>query len=424
MTSLAFILGVMPLVFATRRRPGGAAFGRHRGRRRHARVDVPQPGVHSGAVCRGQEHHGAQTATWSSVRGGIGGRAACPSALRAMRSLLAGAALRAPPLDAQAPPPVERVTFQQAIERAISEQSVGGGRGRGDPARRGAAAAGARGDACCRSTATSTTTTLNTRRRVRGRDGDAAQPADRVADGRTCRFVARGARGRGARRPTDSAADRRVERRRHAPADRAGDRRRVPDASSRGGASSRPTSARATPRGRTSISRTELEQQGTGSRLNALRAQQQLSIDERLVEAAQLALYRAQEALGVLLVADGPVDAIDEPSFDLPPDAAARSRRRHGDLTPEPAAGPHRSEAVRRPAAGGRARAPRQLEGLAGRRSTRIFQPQSIYPAQFFSTANSWRFLLQANVPIFDSGQRAGREARSGRRRSTCREPT
>ena len=34
-------------------------------------------------------------------------------------------------------------------------------------------------------------------------------------------------------------------------------------------------------------------------------------------------MYRAQEALGVLLVADGPVDAIDEPAFALPPDAAA-----------------------------------------------------------------------------------------------------
>ena len=59
----------------------------------------------------------------------------------------------------------------------------------------------------------------------------------------------------------------------------------------------------------------QLQESGTGSRLNELRAQQELSIDEGLVEAAQLALYRAQEALGVLLVADGPVDATDEPIF-------------------------------------------------------------------------------------------------------------
>jgi len=41
-----------------------------------------------------------------------------------------------------------------------------------------------------------------------------------------------------------------------------------------------------------------------------------------------------------------------------------------------------------------------------------IFQPQSTYPAQFFVPANSWRLLLQVNVPIFDSGFRAG-EARA-----------
>jgi len=59
----------------------------------------------------------------------------------------------------------------------------------------------------------------------------------------------------------------------------------------------------------------ELEQKGTGSRLNALRAQQQVSADEGLVEVSRLALYRAQEALGALIAVDGPVDAIDEPDF-------------------------------------------------------------------------------------------------------------
>src|SRR5581483_9380674 len=58
---------------------------------------------------------------------------------------------------------------------------------------------------------------------------------------------------------------------------------------------------------------TELERRGQGSHLNTLRAQQQVSADETLLESARLALYRAQEALGVLVVADGPVDAADEP---------------------------------------------------------------------------------------------------------------
>src|SRR4029079_11197294 len=35
-----------------------------------------------------------------------------------------------------------------------------------------------------------------------------------------------------------------------------------------------------------------------------------------------------------------------------------------------------------------------------------VFLPQSVYPSQFFVSANSWRFLLQGSIPVFDSGQR------------------
>jgi outer membrane protein len=141
---------------------------------------------------------------------------------------------------------------------------------------------------------------------------------------------------------------------------------------------------------------TELEQKGSGSRLNALRAQQQYSIDDGLVEAARLAVYRAQEALGVLIVADGPVDAIDEPVFDLPADTSSPLTAFRTDL---------------KLFAGQQQAAEHIL-----RNSSKdwwpsldaIFQPSATYPSQFFLPANSWRLLLQANVPIFDSGQRAG----------------
>jgi outer membrane protein TolC len=138
----------------------------------------------------------------------------------------------------------------------------------------------------------------------------------------------------------------------------------------------------------------ELERQGTGSRLNALRAQQQWSTDEGLVEAAQLALYRAQEALGVLIVADGPVDAIDEPSFDVPAEAPNLLQFRT-DLKLFSA---EQLAAQRVVDDSSKDRWP-SLDA--------VFLPQSTYPAQFFSTANSWRFLLQMNVPLVDSGQRA-----------------
>lgn len=58
---------------------------------------------------------------------------------------------------------------------------------------------------------------------------------------------------------------------------------------------------------------------GAGSRLNELRALQELSADEVTLANAELAVYQAQEALGVLLAADGAVDASEEPMLDLPP---------------------------------------------------------------------------------------------------------
>ena len=57
---------------------------------------------------------------------------------------------------------------------------------------------------------------------------------------------------------------------------------------------------------------------GAGSRLNELRAQQSVSSDEVLVEEAAPDLYRAQEALGVLVADDGPLTAADEPVLEVP----------------------------------------------------------------------------------------------------------
>ena len=153
---------------------------------------------------------------------------------------------------------------------------------------------------------------------------------------------------------------------------------------------------------------TQLEQQGTGSRLNALRAQQQVSTFERLLEDAALAGYRAQEALGVLLVANGPVDATDEPMFDLPADAAAAANS-SADLTPVLL----QSRIDLRLFASERQAAARVLSDSSKDRwpsLNAVFLPQSVYPGQFFSQPNSWRLLLQARVPIFDSGTRSAQK--------------
>jgi outer membrane protein TolC len=55
---------------------------------------------------------------------------------------------------------------------------------------------------------------------------------------------------------------------------------------------------------------------GAASRLEEVQAAQDVSNDEVLVEQSTIDLHRAQEALGVLLSADGPFDAADEPAFE------------------------------------------------------------------------------------------------------------
>jgi len=146
---------------------------------------------------------------------------------------------------------------------------------------------------------------------------------------------------------------------------------------------------------------TQQLQQGIGSRVNQLRAQQELSTDLGLVEASALLLYRAQEALGVLVVADGPVDTLEEPAFDVPPEseqlddpAALLLSRRDlklfsGDV--------HLAERVLKDSSKDR------LPVVDA-----LFQPQVTYPSPFFTTTSSWRILFQAAIPVYDSGFRSG----------------
>jgi outer membrane protein TolC len=137
---------------------------------------------------------------------------------------------------------------------------------------------------------------------------------------------------------------------------------------------------------------------GAGSLLNELRAQQQLSSDQVLLEGSRLVLYRTQEALGVLMAADGPADAVDEPTFEVPPvdDSPSVLVQARPDLrlfaAQERAATRVVNDSVKD-----------RLPSLQG-----IFEPAITYPSQFFTPDKSWRAILQVSVPIFDSGQRSG----------------
>jgi outer membrane protein TolC len=140
---------------------------------------------------------------------------------------------------------------------------------------------------------------------------------------------------------------------------------------------------------------------GVGSRLNEVRAAQAVAAAEARTEAARLGLRRAQEALGVLLAEDGPVDADAEPTFDIPAsvDEAEWSAARP-DLQFE-AAVRRASERVIRdswkdwmPAA------------------SASFDPQVVTPAGLFQPARTWRLTLSVTQPLFQGGQRKSLEAR------------
>jgi outer membrane protein TolC len=323
-------------------------------------------------------------------------------------------------LTAQAPVPVERVTFDEAIKRAI-ERNPSSAIAAAGILRAEALLTEARSAARLQVNGSITTTTLNERVEF---EGATVTPQHQVTASLDVRYPlyapARWAR-RTQAEDQRTVAQANVEEVRRQTAFATADayltilaRRRVVAATE---------TARDVAAAHFDLAR-QLEQAGTGSRLNMLRAQQEVSADEVLVEASRLGVYRAQEALGVLLAADGPVDAIDEPTFVIPSDAASvvpGGRMGPPVVGADPRVGPPQDGHMGPPlqewrpdlrlfAAETRA-AERVLRDSSKDRwpfLEAMFQPSSTYPAQFFLPQNSWRFLLQLSVPIVDSGQRVG----------------
>jgi outer membrane protein len=152
---------------------------------------------------------------------------------------------------------------------------------------------------------------------------------------------------------------------------------------------------------------------GVGSRLNALRAQQELSGDEGRVEVALFAVRRAQEALGVLVAVDGPVDAEAEPTFAIPTeltDVAAATQ----PTAPQPGTPTgwllDRTDLRllgARVAAAERVAADSWKDYLPF--VSGVVTPQLLAPSGLFAPAGSWSASVLFTVPIFDAGERRGR---------------
>lgn len=142
---------------------------------------------------------------------------------------------------------------------------------------------------------------------------------------------------------------------------------------------------------------------GLGSRLNALRAQQELSSDEALVEDARLAIRRAQEAPGVLVAADGPVDAAAEPAFETPAEASSGTAPVAANLF----AGRTDLQLSRSQVAAAERVASdawkNDLPSVMG-----VVEPQILSPSGLFAPTRSWSTSIVFSMPLFDAGQRRG----------------
>jgi outer membrane protein TolC len=138
---------------------------------------------------------------------------------------------------------------------------------------------------------------------------------------------------------------------------------------------------------------------GQGSRLNFVRAAQELSASEGRVELAGLAVRGSQEALGVAMFTDGPVDAAGEPALV----AAAPAPGDDAFLEQRPDV---RLFAAQADAA---ARVVRDAWKSWLPTGTAAFTPQYVTPAGFFEPAKTWRAVFQLQFPIYDGTLRASK---------------
>ncbi len=139
---------------------------------------------------------------------------------------------------------------------------------------------------------------------------------------------------------------------------------------------------------------------GVGSRLNQLRAAQEASTEQTRLEAVQLLLIRAQEALGVLVVQDGPVDAGDEPVFNVPPPSGESEwMSARPDVQFQQAVIGAASRVV----------ADSWKDYLPN--ADAAFSPQLVAPAGVFQPSASWRLTIGLNESIYEGGARKAAKA-------------
>jgi len=134
---------------------------------------------------------------------------------------------------------------------------------------------------------------------------------------------------------------------------------------------------------------------GTVNRLDAARAGQQWHTAEAQVSDSLVALASAQEALGVLVAGDRPIDAAETPTFPLPASGEHPEQLRADLLT----------QLMRRQAAHHRVRDSwtDYMPSLVGRFDLQLNEPATVFQPRY-----AWQGQLQLVVPIFEGGLRYG----------------
>jgi outer membrane protein TolC len=131
---------------------------------------------------------------------------------------------------------------------------------------------------------------------------------------------------------------------------------------------------------------------GAGSRLNQLRAAQALSRDEAQFENAVFALRQSQEALGLLLAEDGPVNAGADPTFDVPATADGQT----GWLIDRP------DVQLQNRTIEAAERVLRDSWKVWLPTASVAFVPQAVAPSSALAPAASWQISLNLSQRLFD----------------------
>jgi outer membrane protein TolC len=156
--------------------------------------------------------------------------------------------------------------------------------------------------------------------------------------------------------------------------------------------------ARDTARAHYIFSRTRREG-GVGNRVDEVRAEQEVATDEAQVQNTFAAVLRAQEALGIVTGADKPLDSAEEPSFPPAPDVAEATRsaeeRRQDVLAAQVRAGA--ADHIKRDS---------WLDYLPSLFAT--FQPFYQDPASLTVPTTGWQAQLLLTITFYDGGIRSG----------------